>query len=580
MIRKFARYYRPHWKLFILDITCAFLLAIADLVYPYMSRLFIDIYIPDRNLNMMLKMSFFLLLVFIIRYILQYIVTYWGHVLGIRMEADMRKDLFSHLQTLSLKFYDNNRVGYLMSRIVNDLNDISELAHHGPEEIFISVITLLGSFIIMLSMNWVLALSTFLMVPIMIVFVMKLRGKMYQRFLDNKIKIAEVNSQIEESLSGIRVVKSFTNEDYEEEKFDLGNNRFRQSRENAMEAMAQFNSGINFFNNMIELITIATGGYLVYLNRLTVGELVAFLIYVNMFMRPIRRIANLNEQYQRAMTGFGRFQEILAVKPDIVEEENPLVLKDVRGEIEYRNVSFSYDNDSQVLEDINLKIKSGETIAFVGPSGAGKTTLCNLLPRFYEINKGAILLDGIDIRDLSLKSLRANIGIVQQDVFLFNGTIRDNIAYGKPGATDEEIVEAAKKAAAHDFIMELSNGYETEIGERGVKLSGGQKQRISIARTFLKNPPILILDEATSSLDNESERVIQQSLDQLAKGRTTMIIAHRLSTVQNADRIIVLTEEGIVQEGTHNTLINQKGVYRDLYLSQFDQDDKFYAVNE
>ena len=555
-------------------------MAIADLVYPYMSRLFIDIYIPDRNLNMMLKMSFFLLLVFIIRYILQYIVTYWGHVLGIRMEADMRKDLFSHLQTLSLKFYDNNRVGYLMSRIVNDLNDISELAHHGPEEIFISVITLLGSFIIMLSMNWVLALSTFLMVPIMIVFVMKLRGKMYQRFLDNKIKIAEVNSQIEESLSGIRVVKSFTNEDYEEEKFDLGNNRFRQSRENAMEAMAQFNSGINFFNNMIELITIATGGYLVYLNRLTVGELVAFLIYVNMFMRPIRRIANLNEQYQRAMTGFGRFQEILAVKPDIVEEENPLVLKDVRGEIEYRNVSFSYDNDSQVLEDINLKIKSGETIAFVGPSGAGKTTLCNLLPRFYEINKGAILLDGIDIRDLSLKSLRANIGIVQQDVFLFNGTIRDNIAYGKPGATDEEIVEAAKKAAAHDFIMELSNGYETEIGERGVKLSGGQKQRISIARTFLKNPPILILDEATSSLDNESERVIQQSLDQLAKGRTTLIIAHRLSTIQNADRIIVLAEEGIVQEGTHNTLINSKGLYRDLYLSQFDFDERSYVVNE
>ncbi|MFY9495870.1 MAG: ABC transporter ATP-binding protein [Halanaerobiales bacterium] len=580
MVREFARYYRPHWKLFILDITCAFLLAIADLVYPYMSRLFIDIYIPDRNLNMMLKMSFFLLLVFIIRYILQYIVTYWGHVLGIRMEADMRKDLFSHLQTLSLKFYDNNRVGYLMSRIVNDLNDISELAHHGPEEIFISVITLLGSFIIMLSMNWVLALSTFLMVPIMIVFVMKLRGKMYQRFLDNKIKIAEVNSQIEESLSGIRVVKSFTNEDYEEEKFDLGNNRFRQSRENAMEAMAQFNSGINFFNNMIELITIATGGYLVYLNRLTVGELVAFLIYVNMFMRPIRRIANLNEQYQRAMTGFGRFQEILAVKPDIVEEENPLVLKDVRGEIEYRNVSFSYDNDSQVLEDINLKIKSGETIAFVGPSGAGKTTLCNLLPRFYEINKGAILLDGIDIRDLSLKSLRANIGIVQQDVFLFNGTIRDNIAYGKPGATDEEIVEAAKKAAAHDFIMELSNGYETEIGERGVKLSGGQKQRISIARTFLKNPPILILDEATSSLDNESERVIQQSLDQLAKGRTTLIIAHRLSTIQNADRIIVLAEEGIVQEGTHNTLINSKGLYRDLYLSQFDFDERSYVVNE
>lgn len=580
MVREFARYYRPHWKLFILDISCAFLMSVIDLIYPYISRQFIDVYIPTRNLNMMLKMSIFLLVIFIVRYILQYIVTYWGHVLGIRMEADMRKELFSHLQTLSLKFYDNTRVGYLMSRIVNDLNDISELAHHGPEEVFISVVTILGAFIVMLHMNWILALASFLMVPVMIIFAIRLRGKMYHRFLDNRIKIAEINSQIEESLSGIRVVKSFTNETYEEEKFELGNQRFCKSRERAMEAMAQFNSGINFFNNMIELITIAAGAYLIYLNRLTAGELLAFLIYVNMFMRPIRRIANLNEQYQRAMTGFGRFQEVLAVKPDVIEVEQPMELKNVRGEIEYKEVSFSYNNDSRVLDKINLKIRPGETVAFVGPSGAGKTTLCNLLPRFYEIDKGAIYIDGQDIRDLSLKSLRANIGIVQQDVFLFNGTIRDNIAYGKPDATEEEIIEAAQNAAAHEFIMELSNGYDTEIGERGVKLSGGQKQRISIARTFLKNPPILILDEATSSLDNESERIIQQSLDQLAKGRTTMIIAHRLSTVQNADRIIVLTEEGIVQEGTHNTLINQKGVYRDLYLSQFDQDDKFYAVNE
>ena len=580
MVREFARYYRPHWKLFILDISCAFLMSVIDLIYPYISRQFIDVYIPTRNLNMMLKMSIFLLVIFIVRYILQYIVTYWGHVLGIRMEADMRKELFSHLQTLSLKFYDNTRVGYLMSRIVNDLNDISELAHHGPEEVFISVVTILGAFIVMLHMNWILALASFLMVPVMIIFAIRLRGKMYHRFLDNRIKIAEINSQIEESLSGIRVVKSFTNETYEEEKFELGNQRFCKSRERAMEAMAQFNSGINFFNNMIELITIAAGAYLIYLNRLTAGELLAFLIYVNMFMRPIRRIANLNEQYQRAMTGFGRFQEVLAVKPDVIEVEQPMELKNVRGEIEYKEVSFSYNNDSRVLDKINLKIRPGETVAFVGPSGAGKTTLCNLLPRFYEIDKGAIYIDGQDIRDLSLKSLRANIGIVQQDVFLFNGTIRDNIAYGKPDATEEEIIEAAQNAAAHEFIMELSNGYDTEIGERGVKLSGGQKQRISIARTFLKNPPILILDEATSSLDNESERIIQQSLDQLAKGRTTLIIAHRLSTIQNADRIIVLAEEGIVQEGTHNTLINSKGLYRDLYLSQFDFDERSYVVNE
>lgn len=574
LLKKFIKYYKRHWKLFLLDISCAFIMAGVDLVYPYITRLMIDDYIPQKNLNMMIKVAIFLLVIFIFRSILQYIVTYWGHVVGIRMETDMRKELFSHLQTLSFKFYDNNRVGHLMSRIVNDLNDISELAHHGPENILISTITILGAFIVMLSMNWILALFTFTMVPVMIFFAINLREKMHQRFRDVKVKIAEVNSQLEDSLSGIKVVKSFTNEDYEEMKFDYGNNRFRQSREYSMETMGRFNSGINFFNNMIELIVISVGGYLIYLNNLSVGELVAFLVYVNMFMRPIRSIANLNEQYQRGITGFERFQDLLAIEPDIQEKRNTRKLNFVKGKIEYQDVSFGYDNNSRILENINFKILPGETRAFVGPSGAGKTTLCNLLPRFYEIESGSIKIDGEDIRNLSLSDLRKNIGIVQQEVFMFNGTVRDNILYGKPGASDSEIVEAAKKANAHQFIMELSHGYGTEIGERGAKLSGGQKQRISIARAFLKNPPILILDEATSSLDNESEKIIQASLERLSQGRTTMVIAHRLSTIKNADKILVITEDGIVEEGNHYELIDKDGIYGKLYKGQFEFDNE------
>ncbi len=570
MIKKFIKYYKKHWKLFTLDISCAFLMALADLVYPYITRQMIDSYIPERNMGMIIRVAIFLLVIFVLRYILQYIVNYWGHVVGVRMETDMRKELFSHLQKLSFKFYDNNKVGYLMSRIVNDLNNISELAHHGPEDLFVSSITILGAFIIMLSMNWILALFTFFMLPIMIFFSIKLGHRMHQNFRDIREKIAEVNSQIEDSLSGIRVVKSFTNEDHEDEKFDYGNNRFRVSRESAMQTMAQFVSGIHFFSNIIELITLTVGGYLIYLNQLTVGELIAFLFYVNMFMRPVRRLVSLNEQYQRGMAGFGRFQELLSVEPEIKVKEGLKVLKDVTGNIEYREVSFGYDNNSKVLEHINLKIRQGETVAFVGPSGAGKTTICNLLPRFYEIEKGSVLIDGVDIRDVSVNSLRENIGIVQQDVFLFSGTIRDNIAYGRTEATDEEIVGAAKKSNAHQFIMNLKNGYNTEIGERGVKLSGGQKQRVSIARTFLKNPPILILDEATSSLDNESEKIIQASLELLSRGRTTLVIAHRLSTIRDANRIIVLTEEGIVEQGKHDELIyRENGIYNRLYFSQY-----------
>ena len=569
MIKKFIHYYKRHWKLFFTVLACAFTMSGLDLVFPYATQQMIDQYIPERNLVMIIRIAIFLLILYILRFTFQYIVHYWGHVVGIRMETDMRKKLFSHLQTLSFKFYDNNKVGYLMSRIVNDLHNVSELAHHGPEDLFISSILIIGSFNILVRMNWQLALFTFSLIPVMIFFSIKLGRRMHQNFRDIREKVAEVNSQIEDSLSGIRVVKSFTNEPYENSKFDQGNNRFRLSRESAMKTMASFFAGINFFSNMITLITISAGGYYVYQGQLKVGQLVAFLFYVNMFMNPVRRLVTLNENFQQGMAGFGRFQELLRVQPEFTDQKGALELTGVKGDIEYREVSFGYGDDSKVLEHINLKIEANQTVAFVGPSGAGKTTLCNLLPRFYEIESGQLFIDGTDIREIKLASLRSNIGIVQQDVFLFNGTVKDNIAYGKPGASDEEIIEAARQANADQFIIKLRNGYQTDIGERGVKLSGGQKQRIAIARTFLKNPPILILDEATSSLDNESEKIIQASLVRLARDRTTLVIAHRLTTIKNADLIIVLTEEGIVEQGKHEELIREKGVYQRLYQNQF-----------
>jgi len=460
-----------------------------------------------------------------------------------------------------------------MSRIVNDLNNISELAHHGPEDLFISSMMLIGSFGIMASMNLKLALFTFMLLPVMFYFSLILGQKMYSAFKDIRERIAEVNSIIEDSLSGIRVVKSFTNEPFEKEKFDEGNHQFRESREYAMKNMAKFHSGMNLFINMIRLITLGAGGYFIYKGELSAGQLVAFLFYVNMFMQPIRRLVNFNEQLQRGMSGFNRFTSLLAVEPQIKDKKEAVELKNVRGRIKYKNVSFSYDENEHVLNNVNIDVEPGQTVAFVGPSGAGKSTICNLLPRFYEINDGEILIDEVNIKDINISSLRSNIGIVQQDVFLFNGTIKDNILYGNFKATEKEVIEAAKKANAHQFIMNMNNGYETDIGERGVKLSGGQKQRISIARSFLKNPPILILDEATSSLDNKSEKIIQRSLQKLSEGRTTLVIAHRLSTVKDADEILVLTEDGIVERGKHDQLINKDGgVYQSLYKTQFIED--------
>lgn len=581
MLKKFAGYYKNHWKLFVMDIFCAFIMSGLDLIFPLFIQRLIDTYFPNQNFNMVFRIVIILFILYIVRFILQYIVHYWGHVVGIRMETDMREELFQHLQKLSFKFYDDNKVGYLMSRIVNDLNNISELAHHGPEDLFISTMMLIGSFLIMASMNLKLALFTFMLLPVMFYFSLKLGQKMYNAFKDIRERIAEVNSIIEDSLSGIRVVKSFTNEPYEKEKFDEGNHQFRESREYAMKNMAKFHSGMNLFINMIRLITLGAGGYFIYKGELSAGQLVAFLFYVNMFMQPIRRLVNFNEQLQRGMSGFNRFRSLLAVEPQIKDNEDSIEMENIKGRINYKNVSFSYDENEHVLNNVNINIERGQTVAFVGPSGAGKSTICNLLPRFYEINDGEILIDEINIKNIKISSLRSNIGIVQQDVFLFNGTIKDNILYGNFKATEEEVIEAAKKANAHRFIMNMSNGYETNIGERGVKLSGGQKQRISIARSFLKNPPILILDEATSSLDNKSEKIIQRSLKKLSKGRTTLVIAHRLSTVKDADEILVLTENGIVERGKHDELISKEGgVYQSLYKSQFiedpDADDVYF----
>lgn len=569
MITRFAKYYREYLPLFILDFSCAFIMAGLDLVFPVVVNTMIDDILPQKDLKLILWVAAGLLVLFIIRYFLQYIVDYWGHVLGVRMEYSMRKELFNHIHKLSFRYFDNTKTGHIMSRLVNDLNQIAELAHHGPEDLFIAVITLCGSFIIMVNIHWKLAVITFSIIPIMFLFALLKNKKMRRAFMEMRLKIADINAQVEDSISGARVVKSFTNEWYEQEKFEEGNYNFRMSRENAFKVMGQFFAGINLFSNLINLTVITFGGIFIYQGQLTTGELVGFLLYVSMFMQPIRRMSTLVENFQRGMAGFSRFVETLDLEPDIEDSKGARDMGRLKGDIEFNHVTFSY-NKENVLQDISLEIRAGETVALVGPSGGGKTTLCSLIPRFYEVELGHILIDGINIKAMTQKSLRDNIGIVQQDVFLFSGTVKENIVYGKIGATDQEVVEAAKLANAHDFIMSLENGYETHIGERGVKLSGGQKQRLSIARIFLKNPPILILDEATSALDNETEKVIQKSLSKLSENRTTLVIAHRLATIRNADRILVLTDEGIVEAGSHEQLLKEKGIYSRLYMAQFD----------
>lgn len=569
MIKKFISYYGPHKKLFALDMVCAFLVASLDLVFPMVTRNILNEALPQGNIRKVFMFAAILTILYIFKLLFNYIVEYWGHVVGVRMQYEMRKDIFSHLQTLSFKYFDNNKTGHIMSKIINDLMEISELAHHGPEDLFISAVMLIGSFIALCTINVNLTLIVFSTLPLMIWFAMSRRIKMSEAFRTVRKEVANVNSTLENSISGIKVSKSFTNEEYEMDKFDEGNEQFKQSRQYAYKYMANFSSGIKFLVDMLNVIIIGFGGYFIYRNLINIPDLVAYLLYIQFFMQPIRKLTSFVEQYQSGMAGFERFVELMNIEPEIVDKDNAIVLENIKGDIELRDVTFSYNDKASILSSMSLHIQSGKTLAIVGPSGGGKTTLCHLIPRFYELTDGDILIDGHSIKDVTLKSLRQNIGIVQQEVFLFAGTIKDNILYGRPEATDDDVIEAAKNANIHDFIISLYDGYDTNIGERGVKLSGGQKQRMSIARVFLKNPPILILDEATSALDNATEIVIQKSLENLSKGRTTLVVAHRLSTIRNAHEIVVITDNGIQEKGTHDELIKTNGIYSTLYNAQF-----------
>lgn len=546
------------------------MIASIDLVFPMITRQFINDIIPNGKIEIFYLLVISLLILAVMRAILNYIVDYWGHIVGTRMERDMRKDLFGHLQTLSFDFFDNVKTGHIMSRIVNDLREISELAHHGPEDIFLSLVMLIGSFIILMTIDWKLTLIIYSFLPLLIYYAALKRQKMTKAFRLVRKKIAAVNSQVENSISGIRVAKSYTNEEFEIEKFDEGNRKFNDSREYAYKAMAEFFTGVFFISNLLNIMALTVGGFFVYKGYINIGDLIAYILYINFFLQPIRKLTNFTQQFQNGMTGFERFIEIMKIKPSIEDAPEAITIEGkITGEIEFKNVTFSYNTDRNILHNINLKIHSGEMIALVGPSGGGKTTFCNLIPRFYEVNSGEILIDGINIKSIALKSLRDNIGLVQQNIFLFTGTIRENILYGKPEATDGELVQAAKDANIHNFIVSLSEGYDTYIGESGIKLSGGQRQRISLARAFLKNPSILILDEATSALDSETELLVQKALKKLSIGKTVLVIAHRLSTIKNADKIIVLTQQGIVEKGTHEKLIAQNGIYTKLYKAQF-----------
>ena len=569
-IKRFTKYYRPHKTLFAVDLFCAFALSSLDLILPVLSKTMVNDVIVERNLDKVAQIGIALVVVYVLQAGFGYFINYWGHVMGSRIEYDLRKDIFNHIQTLPHSFFDKNQTGQIMSRIVNDLERLSEFAHHGPEDLFISLVMFIGAVGIMMSYEWKLALVVVIFIPIMLTFAINKRMSMSSAFADLRKRIAEINGNLENSLAGIRVVKAFANENFEKKKFDEGNTNYRDSMKTAFKAIADFVTGINFMIGLLNTTVLTYGGYLVIQEQLDVGSLLAFMLLVNFFMNPVRRLVTFVEEYQRSMTGFDRFLEIMDTRPDIEDDEKAVAFDIIDGNIAFENVTFQYENDNtKVLHDMNLKIESGKTLALVGPSGGGKTTLSHLLPRFYDVSKGAITIDGHDIRTFKLSNLRRHIGIVQQQVFLFTGTIRDNIAYGRIGANDEEIIRAAKKARIHDFIVNLPEGYDSQVGEKGVMLSGGQKQRISIARVFLKNPSILILDEATSALDNETEIKIQEALDELSKNRTTIVIAHRLSTIRGADEIVVLTDKGIEEKGSHEALLENNKLYTKLYNAQF-----------
>lgn len=568
MIKRFFSYYKPHKKLFTLDFSSAIVVALLELAFPLAVSWYIDDLLPEGNWGTILSVGVGLLLLYVTSTFLQYIVNYWGHKLGINIETDMRGQLFTHVQRQSFSFFDNTKTGHIMSRITNDLFDIGELAHHGPEDLFIAIMTFVGAFWIMLTINIKLALIVIFIVPILVWLITYCNRSMNKAWGQMYGDIADVNARVEDSVSGVRVVQSFTNEEYEISRFTVNNRKFRKAKIGAYKVMSITSSSVYMLMRFFTLVVLVFGAWLTFNEQMKIGELVSFILFVNILQKPIDKISAILELYPKGMAGFKRFLELLDSEPKILDRKDAVEVNALKGDITLTDVTFSYDSNP-VLNNINLSINAGETIAFVGPSGAGKTTICSLIPRFYDVNSGSIKIDGIDIRDMTMKSLRSQIGIVQQDVFLFTGTLKENIAYGNLDATDEEIHEAVRRAHLEELVLKLPDGYETQIGERGLKLSGGQKQRIAIARMFLKNPPILILDEATSALDTETELIIQNSLNELAKNRTTLIIAHRLATIRNADRIVVVTENGIEEEGKHDELLAQNGIFANLHRVQY-----------
>lgn len=574
MLKRFIQYYKPHRFLFSMDMLASFLISVIGMVYPVVTNKMLNDYIPNRLYKTIVIAGLIVLVLYIIRMFLRYFVQYYGHVIGVKMQASMRRDLFSHLEKLPFSFFDEHETGRIISRLTSDLFELTELAHHGPENLINCTLMILLSFAYLCSINIWLTLIIFACVPILVMVSLHFRKAMKAAFADRRVSNATINAAVESSVTGIRVTKAFTNNEKELEKFEVGNEAFVDASRRSYKAMGKFHSSTSFITDVFNVIILIAGGLFLYADKISFGDYSTFIVSVNLFISPVQTLINFMEQYQNGVTGFRRFVEIMDVEPE-KDRPNAVELKDAKGEIEFRDVNFSYSSSENILKHIDLKVEAGKKIALVGPSGGGKTTICHLIPNFYKLgdSDGAIYIDGFDIRDLTMDSVRKNIGIVQQDVFLFAGTIKDNIRYGKLNASDEEIIEAAKLANIHDFVMTLPDGYDTEIGERGVKLSGGQKQRISIARIFLKNPSILILDEATSALDNTTEVLIQDALDELCKGRTTIIVAHRLSTIRSADEIVVIVGGEIKEKGTHSALMQEDGIYKNLYALQFREND-------
>ena len=574
MFKRFISYYKSHEKMLALDMLASLLISVIGMVYPIVTNKMLNEYIPNKMYATIVVAGVVVLALYVVRMLLRYFVQYYGHIIGVKMQSQMRKDLFAHLQKLPYKFYDNNETGRIMTRITSDLFEVCELAHHGPENLLISSVMIALSFSYLITIDWILTLIIFACVPILVVVTMHFRKAMKQAFDDRRKSNATINASVESSVTGIRVTKAYTNSEREVEKFAKGDEEFVDASHRAYSAMAKFHSSTSFVTDVFNVFILIAGGLFLYAGRISFGDYSTFIVSVNLFINPVNTLIGFMEQFQNGVSGFRRFVEIMDEEPEC-DASDARELTDVRGEIEFKNVTYAYDPSKEVLHNINLKLERGRKLALVGPSGGGKTTLCHLLPNFYKLEEGngSVMIDGADIRTLTLDSVRRNIGIVQQDVFLFVGTIRENILYGRPNASDEEVYEAARRANIHDYIMTLEKGYDTEIGERGVKLSGGQKQRLSIARVFLKDPAILILDEATSALDNTTEVLIQQALDELCKGRTTLVVAHRLSTIRNADEIAVVMDGRITERGTHDELIAKGGVYKDLYALQFRDND-------